>query len=101
LLSFPGVALAKAELPDARSGIRTLALDTLGPMSWRLVFAERLRRSDSPAWARALVLLILLPAVMSAGRKEEAERQLAHAKTLREKDEASSRLQLRLLDPDR
>jgi chemotaxis protein methyltransferase CheR len=35
------------------------------------------------------------------GRKEEADRQLAHAKTLREEDDASSRLQLRLMDPDR
>ncbi len=33
------------------------------------------------------------------GRKEESERQLALAKSLREEDEASSRLQLRLLDP--
>jgi tetratricopeptide (TPR) repeat protein len=33
------------------------------------------------------------------GRKEEADRQLALAKTLREEDEAHSRLQLRLLDP--
>jgi predicted Zn-dependent protease len=33
------------------------------------------------------------------GRKDESERQLALAKTLREEDEASSRLQLRLLDP--
>lgn len=35
------------------------------------------------------------------GKKEEADLQLAHAKTLREEDEKSSRLQLRLLDPDR
>ena len=35
------------------------------------------------------------------GKKEAADRQLALAKTLREEDEASSRLQLRLLDPDR
>lgn len=35
------------------------------------------------------------------GRKEEADKQLAYAKTLREEDEASSRLQLRLLDSDR
>jgi tetratricopeptide (TPR) repeat protein len=35
------------------------------------------------------------------GKKEEADRQLAYAKTLRAEDEASSRLQLRLLDPDR
>jgi tetratricopeptide (TPR) repeat protein len=33
------------------------------------------------------------------GRKEEADRQLAVAKSLREEDAASSRLQLRLLDP--
>jgi tetratricopeptide (TPR) repeat protein len=33
------------------------------------------------------------------GRKDEAEKQLALAKTLREDDKASSRLQLRLLDP--
>ena len=35
------------------------------------------------------------------GKKDEADRQLAYAKTLREVDEASSRLQMRLLDPDR
>jgi tetratricopeptide (TPR) repeat protein len=35
------------------------------------------------------------------GKKEEADRQLVYAKTLREEDEASSRLQLRLMDPDR
>ena len=35
------------------------------------------------------------------GRKEEADRQLELAKTLREEDEETSRLQLRLLDPDR
>ena len=35
------------------------------------------------------------------GRKEEADRQLAFAKTLREEDEATSRLQLRLLDSGR
>jgi tetratricopeptide (TPR) repeat protein len=33
------------------------------------------------------------------GRKDEADRQLALAKSLREEDEATSRLQLRLLDP--
>ena len=33
------------------------------------------------------------------GRKDEADRQLALAKSLREEDEANSRLQLRLLDP--
>lgn len=35
------------------------------------------------------------------GKKEESDRLLAHAKTLREEDDASSRLQLRLMDPDR
>jgi tetratricopeptide (TPR) repeat protein len=35
------------------------------------------------------------------GRKDEADRQLAVAKSLREEDEATSRLQLRLLEPDR
>ena len=35
------------------------------------------------------------------GKKEEADRRLAHAKTLRQEDEASSRLQLRLLEPER
>jgi tetratricopeptide (TPR) repeat protein len=35
------------------------------------------------------------------GRKEEADKQLARASSLREEDEATSRLQLRLLDPDR
>lgn len=35
------------------------------------------------------------------GKKEEADQQLARAKTLRQEDEAASRLQLRLLDPDR
>ena len=34
------------------------------------------------------------------GRQEEAARQLELAKSLRKEDEASSRLQLRLLDPD-
>jgi Flp pilus assembly protein TadD len=34
------------------------------------------------------------------GRKEEADRQLELASSLRKKDEEESRLQLRLLDPD-
>jgi hypothetical protein len=34
------------------------------------------------------------------GKKEESEQRLAHAKTLRQEDEASSRLQLRLMDPE-
>jgi len=35
------------------------------------------------------------------GRKDEADKQLELAKTLRQEDEATSRLQLRLIDPDR
>ncbi len=34
------------------------------------------------------------------GRREEADKQLEMAKSLREEDDATSRLQLRLLDPD-
>ncbi len=34
------------------------------------------------------------------GKKQEADKQLEYAKTLRAEDEKSSRLQLRLLDPD-
>ena len=34
------------------------------------------------------------------GRKEEADRQLALAKSLREEDDATSRLQLRLIEPE-
>ena len=34
------------------------------------------------------------------GRKEEADKQLATAKSLREEDDRTSRLQLRLLEPE-
>jgi len=34
------------------------------------------------------------------GKKDEAEKRLEIAKSLRQEDEATSRLQLRLLDPD-
>ncbi len=34
------------------------------------------------------------------GRRDEADKQLEMAKSLREEDDATSRLQLRLLDPD-
>jgi hypothetical protein len=36
--------------------------------------------------------------LVRSGKKEEGDRQLALAKTLREEDAATSRLQLRLLD---
>jgi tetratricopeptide (TPR) repeat protein len=53
----------------------------------------------SPGSVKANYQLGLLLARM--GRKGEADTQLAHATTLREDDAAQSRLQLRLLDPDR
>jgi Flp pilus assembly protein TadD len=53
----------------------------------------------NPTSVRANYQLGLLLARL--GRRDEAERQLAYAKTLREEDEASSRLQLRLMEPDR
>jgi tetratricopeptide (TPR) repeat protein len=53
----------------------------------------------NPASVKANYQLGLLLARL--GRREEAQRQLAYAKTLREEDEASSRLQLRLMEPDR
>jgi tetratricopeptide (TPR) repeat protein len=62
--------------------------------------AERYLRSAirlDPKLVKANYQLGLLLA--RTGRKEEADRQLALAKTLREQDEAASRLQLRLLDP--
>jgi tetratricopeptide (TPR) repeat protein len=53
----------------------------------------------APKSVKANYQLGLLLARM--GKKEEADRQLALAKSLREVDEATSRLQLRLLEPDR
>ena len=52
----------------------------------------------APESVKANYQLGLLLARM--GRREEADRQLERAKSLREKDEEASRLQLRLLDPD-
>jgi tetratricopeptide (TPR) repeat protein len=53
----------------------------------------------SPKSVKANYQLGLLLARM--GKKEEADRQLELAKALRQEDEATSRLQLRLLDPER
>jgi tetratricopeptide (TPR) repeat protein len=53
----------------------------------------------TPRSVKANYQLGLLLARM--GRKEEADRQLELAKSLRQEDEATSRLQLRLLEPDR
>jgi tetratricopeptide (TPR) repeat protein len=52
----------------------------------------------NPKSVKANYQLGLLLARM--GRKEEAAKQLELAKSMREEDEASSRLQLRLLDPE-
>ena len=63
--------------------------------------AERLLRRAielSPKSVKANYQLGLLLA--RTGRKEEADKQLAAAKSLREEDDKTSRLQLRLLDPE-
>jgi tetratricopeptide (TPR) repeat protein len=63
--------------------------------------AERLLRRAielSPKSVKANYQLGLLLA--RTGRKEEADKQLAAAKSLRAEDDASSRLQLHLLDPE-
>jgi tetratricopeptide (TPR) repeat protein len=63
--------------------------------------AERLLRRAvelNPKSVKANYQLGLLLA--RTGRREEADKQLAAAKSLREEDDATSRLQLRLLDPD-
>jgi Flp pilus assembly protein TadD len=63
--------------------------------------AERLLRKAvalNPKSVKGNYQLGLLLARM--GRREEADKQLAMAKTLREEDDATSRLQLRLLDPE-
>ena len=51
----------------------------------------------NPKSVKANYQLGLLLARM--GKKDEADKQLEVAKSLRKEDEASSRLQLRLLDP--
>jgi Flp pilus assembly protein TadD len=52
----------------------------------------------NPKSVKANYQLGLLLARM--GKKAEADKQLEMAKSLRTEDEATSRLQLRLLDPD-
>ncbi len=67
----------------------------------RYAEAERfLRRAVelNPKSVKANYQLGLLLA--RTGRREEADKQLEMAKSLREEDDATSRLQLRLLDPD-
>jgi len=63
--------------------------------------AERLLRKAvelNPKSVKANYQLGLLLA--RTGRKEEADKQLALAKSLREEDDKTSRLQLRLLEPE-
>ena len=90
--------LARHPEHGAASEVLGMLLMTTG----RYDEAERHLRAAvrlTPASVRANYQLGLLLARL--GKREEADRQLAYAKTLREEDEASSRLQLRLLDPDR
>jgi tetratricopeptide (TPR) repeat protein len=78
------------------------ALGGLLMSAQRYAEAERnLRKAVglSPKSVKAHYQLGLLLARM--GKKEEADKQLALAKSLRLEDEATSRLQLRLLEPDR
>jgi tetratricopeptide (TPR) repeat protein len=77
------------------------ALGSLMMNARRYDEAERLLRRAvelSPKSVKANYQLGLLLA--RTGRRVEADRQLALAKTLREEDDATSRLQLRLLDPE-
>jgi tetratricopeptide (TPR) repeat protein len=77
------------------------ALGGLYVTSQRYAEAEAYLRKAlllDPRSSKATYQLGLLLA--RTGRQDEAARQLAQAKTLRQEDEASSRLQLRLLDPD-
>jgi chemotaxis protein methyltransferase CheR len=63
--------------------------------------AERLLRRAvelNPKSVKANYQLGLLLA--RTGRREEADKQLALAKSLREEDDKTSRLQLRLFDPE-
>ena len=55
--------------------------------------AVRLNRQSARAHYQLGLLLSRL------GRKDEADRELAEAKTLRETDDATTRLQLRLIGP--
>jgi tetratricopeptide (TPR) repeat protein len=67
----------------------------------RYAEAERLLRKAvelNPKSVKASYQLGLLLA--RTGRREEADKQLEMAKSLREEDDATSKLQLRLLDPD-
>jgi tetratricopeptide (TPR) repeat protein len=85
--------------PDHASSCE--ALGGLLMNAGRYAEAERLLRratSLNPKSVKANYQLGLLLA--RTGRKEEADKQLQMAKSLREEDDTTSRLQLRLLDPE-
>ena len=85
--------------PDHASSCE--ALGGLMMNGQRYAEAERLLRKAvefNPKSVKANYQLGLLLA--RTGRREEADKQLELAKSLREEDDATSRLQLRLLDPE-
>jgi tetratricopeptide (TPR) repeat protein len=85
--------------PDHASSCE--ALGGLMMSAGRYQEAERLLRKAvelAPKSVKANYQLGLLLA--RTGRKEEADTQLAFAKSLREEDDATSRLQLRLIEPE-
>jgi tetratricopeptide (TPR) repeat protein len=100
-----GEAIAMLTKLLGRHPDHAAANETLGMMlmsAQRNVEAEQHLRAAIrliPKSVKATYQLGLLLARI--GKKEEADRLLAHAKTLRVEDDATSRLQLRLLDPDR
>ncbi len=96
-------AIAMLEKLHQRFPDHAAASEALGGLlmsAQRFDEAERQLRNAirvNPKLVKANYQLGLLLA--RTGRKDEADRQLAFAKSLREEDEATSRLQLRLLDP--
>ena len=89
---------AAPALPDHAAVVRgagRIADDRAAVRGSRAAIREAIQLN--PKLVKANYQLGLLLA--RTGRKEEADRQLALAKSLREEDEATSRLQLRLLDP--
>ena len=86
-------------LSGPRFGVRSPGRAADG--RWRQTEAERLLRRAvelNPKSVKANYQLGLLLA--RTGRKEEADKQLALAKSLREEDDAGSKLQFRLIDPE-
>ena len=99
------VMYAEEGVPAAAIAILERA-KTVAPVSYGLAFnlavayllnGDAVRLNDKSANANYQLGLLLA----RMGRKDDADKQLALAKQLREEDEATSRLQLRLLEPDR